>query len=31
MKIKVSACLAGDNCKYNGRNIFNQKMMDFLW
>lgn len=30
MKIIVSACLAGDNCKYNGGNNFNQKMMDFL-
>ena len=31
MKIIVSACQAGDNCKYNGGNNFNQKMMDFLW
>lgn len=30
MKIIVSACLAGDNCKYNGGNNFNQKMMNFL-
>lgn len=30
MKILVSACLAGDNCKYNGGNNLNQKMMDFL-
>lgn len=30
MKIIVSACLAGDNCKYNGGNNFNKKMMDFL-
>ena len=30
MKVIVSACLAGDNCKYNGGNNFNQKMMDFL-
>ena len=30
MKIIVSACLAGNNCKYNGGNNFNQKMMDFL-
>lgn len=30
MKIIVSACLAGDNCKYNGGNNFNQKMMDFI-
>ena len=31
LKIIVSACLAGDNCKYNGGNNFSQKMMDFLW
>ncbi len=30
MKVIVSACLAGDNCKYSGGNNFNQKMMDFL-
>lgn len=30
MKVIVSACLAGDNCKYNGGNNFNKKMMDFL-
>ena len=30
MKVMVSACLTGDNCKYNGGNNFNQKMMDFL-
>ena len=30
MKVLVSACLAGDNCKYNGGNNYNQKMMDFL-
>lgn len=30
MKVIVSACLAGDNCKYNGGNNINQKMMDFL-
>lgn len=30
MKIIVSACLAGDNCKYNGGNNFNQRVMDFL-
>ena len=28
MKVIVSACLAGDNCKYNGGNNFNQKMME---
>lgn len=31
MKVIVSACLVGDNCKYNGGNNFNQKMIDFLW
>jgi uncharacterized protein YbbK (DUF523 family) len=30
LKVIVSACLAGDNCKYSGGNNFNQKMMDFL-
>ena len=30
MKVIVSACLAGDNCKYKGGNNLNQKMMDFL-
>ena len=30
MKVIVSACLAGDYCKYNGGNNLNQKMMDFL-
>lgn len=30
MKIIVSACLAGDNCKYNGGNNLNQKLMDFI-
>lgn len=30
MKIIVSACLAGDNCKYNGGNNLNKKMMDFI-
>ena len=29
MKIIVSACLAGDNCKYNGGNNLNQRMMVF--
>ena len=28
MKVIISACLAGDNCKYNGGNNFNQKMME---
>jgi len=30
MKIAVSACLTGCNCKYNGGNNYNQKVMDFL-
>ena len=30
MKVIVSACLAGDNCKYNGGNNLNQKMMNFM-
>ncbi len=30
MKILISACLAGDNCKYNGGNNLNQKLMGFL-
>lgn len=30
MKILVSACLIGENCKYNGSNNFSQKVMDFL-
>ncbi len=30
MKIIVSACLTGDNCKYNGGNNLNQKLMTFL-
>ena len=30
MKVIVSACLAGDNRKYNGGNNLNQKMMDFI-
>ena len=30
MKVIVSACLAGDNCKYNGGNNINKKMMGFL-
>lgn len=29
MKIMVSACLLGNNCKYNGGNNFSQKVMDF--
>ena len=30
MKILVSACLLGENCKYNGGNNYNQKVVDFL-
>ena len=30
MRIAVSACLLGENCKYNGGNNINQKMMNFL-
>lgn len=30
MKIMVSACLAGENCKYNGGNNRNEKVMALL-
>ena len=30
MKIMVSACLLGDNVKYNGKNNRNEKLIDFL-
>ena len=30
MKIMVSACLLGENCKYNGGNNYNQRIVDFL-
>ena len=30
MKIMVSACLAGENCKYNGGNNRNEKVLQFL-
>ena len=30
MKIAVSACLLGENCKYNGGNNFSQKVIDFV-
>ncbi|MHD0444737.1 2-thiouracil desulfurase family protein, partial [Klebsiella pneumoniae] len=26
----VSACLLGDDCKYNGGNNFSEKVVDFL-
>lgn len=30
MKIMVSACLAGENCKYNGGNNRNEKVLEFF-
>ena len=30
MKILVSACLLGKNCKYNGANNLNQSVLDFI-
>lgn len=30
MKIMVSACLLGENCKYNGGNNLNKKVIDFI-
>lgn len=30
MKILVSACLLGENCKYNGGNNLNQGVLDFI-
>lgn len=30
MIIAVSACLLGENCKYNGGNNYNQKVIDFV-
>ena len=30
MKIMVSACLLGENCKYNGGNNKNEKLINFL-
>ena len=30
MKIMVSACLLGDNVKYDGNNNYNQELVDFL-
>ncbi len=30
LKIMVSACLLGHNCKYNGGHNFNQKVFDFI-
>ena len=30
MKIAVSACLLGENCKYNGGNNYNEKVAAFI-
>ena len=30
MRIMVSACLAGDNCKYNGGNNLNEKVLQLM-
>ena len=30
MKIMVSACLAGENCKYNGQNNLNEKVLQLM-
>lgn len=30
MKVLVSACLLGENCKYNGGNNYNQAVVDYL-
>ena len=30
MKIMVSACLAGENCKYNGGNNWNEKVLRLM-
>ena len=30
MKIMVSACLLGENCKYNGGNNFNMKVLEYV-
>lgn len=30
MKIAVSACLLGENCKYNGGNNYSKKLAEFL-
>ena len=29
-KVLVSACLVGENCKYNGGNNKNEKIIEFL-
>lgn len=30
MKIMISACLAGENCKYNGGNNRNEKVLQLM-
>lgn len=30
MKVVVSACLLGENCKYNGGNNYSEKVVEFL-
>lgn len=30
MKVLVSACLVGENCKYNGGNNYDEQVMEFL-
>lgn len=30
MKVLVSSCILGKNCKYNGKNNFNPKVIEFL-
>lgn len=30
MKIMVSACLLGENCKYNGGNNYNENVMEYI-
>ena len=30
MKIAVSACLLVENCKYNGGNNYNEKVIDYI-
>lgn len=30
MKIAVSACLLGENCKYNGGNNYSEKVSQFV-
>jgi uncharacterized protein YbbK (DUF523 family) len=30
MKVLVSACILGENCKYNGKNNYHSKVAEFL-